>query len=544
MVTFTRTEKYSSNVAKELMEMKEDRFLSDFKITIDDVTIPCHKLMLAVHSPVLKAMFRSEMSEVAKQSMNLDHIKPDTMNILLDYIYSGQVTFHIDQLEGVIAACNYLQMTELQTMCVAEVPSTLKPNNVISWMQLGNELDIADFKAQCEAIIAAHLAEISSHRDFLAMNHTEVEDCLSGVSKSDTAHDDDDVVKAAMQWVSQDTEDRVTHLENLLKGIKLENCSHTALLDIMKTYKTPIMASTNMYERLIEALQEITKDFNNLSPKFISNVNEMLVIIGGQVAEELSPTCWYLDSSNQIAELCEIPFSELRVRHSVCSTPGGFAITGGKDSNLCMKYITATKSWTRLQNLRRHRHAHGSICIRGVIFLLGGEISGINSNSVDCLALEDGQWQNGPELPTTSGVYLPRVAEIKDTIYLLDSFGSTELMQLSPESNTWVRRATPPDVYFDVSMTSVNDMLFMAGRKGDVRICAWYNPATNAWSRGQQPLLSHCCGTLVHHDNKVLLLGGQTDEVEEFSIETGTWSVHSIKLPAPLYLPHSLVLQE
>ena len=43
MITFTRTKKYSSNMVKELMEMKEDRFLSDFQITIDDKPIPCHK---------------------------------------------------------------------------------------------------------------------------------------------------------------------------------------------------------------------------------------------------------------------------------------------------------------------------------------------------------------------------------------------------------------------------------------------------------------------------------------------------------------------
>ena len=106
MITFTRTKTYSSNLAKELMEMKEDRFLSDFQITIDDKPIPCHKLMLAAHSPVIKGMLRSNMSEVAKQSMTLNLIKLDIMNLLLDFMYSGEVTFHMDQLEGVIAACN------------------------------------------------------------------------------------------------------------------------------------------------------------------------------------------------------------------------------------------------------------------------------------------------------------------------------------------------------------------------------------------------------------------------------------------------------
>ena len=223
-------------MAKELMEMKEEHFLSDFQINIDDKPIPCHKLMLAAHSPVVKGMLRSNMSEVAKQAVTLNHIKPDIMKILLDYMYCGEVTFHIDQLEGVIEACNYLQMTELQKMCITEIPAI--PEKAISLMQLAKQSDITDFKARCEEVIASHLAEISSHRDFLAMTHAEVKECLSGVSKSETAHDDDDVLHAAMKWTSQDIEGRLTHLEDLLKEIQLENCSQRAIFDVLKTCPT------------------------------------------------------------------------------------------------------------------------------------------------------------------------------------------------------------------------------------------------------------------------------------------------------------------
>ena len=312
--------------------------------------------MLAAHSPVIKDMLRSNMSELAKQSITLNHIKLDSMKILLDYMYCGQVSFHADQLEGVIAACNYLQMTELHKMCVPEVPSTLKPDNAISWMQLGNQLHIADFKAQCEEIIAGHLAEISSHSDFLAMTDAEVKDCLSGVSKSETAHDDDDVLRAAMQWTSQDTEDRLTHLENLLKEIQLENCSQKAVVDVMKIHRRMVVANIEVYDLLTNALQQITTgDTENLSQKFKAKVREMLVIIGGQVDDEVSPVCWYLDRSNQIMELCKIPYNDLARYHSVCATPDGFTITGGEDSDLCIMYNADTKSWSKLQNLRAKR---------------------------------------------------------------------------------------------------------------------------------------------------------------------------------------------
>ena len=75
MITITRSEKYSAFVGKQLMSMKEDGSFSDFGITVNEKTFPCHKLMLAVHSPVLRAMMKSDMVEAAKQSASLDDIR-------------------------------------------------------------------------------------------------------------------------------------------------------------------------------------------------------------------------------------------------------------------------------------------------------------------------------------------------------------------------------------------------------------------------------------------------------------------------------------
>ena len=158
----------------------------------------------------------------------------------------------------------------------------------------------------------------------------------------------------------------------------------------------------------------------------------------------------------------------------------------------------------------------------------------------DCLALDDGKWENGPELPVP--VYLPRVTQIKGISYLLDSWEIQQLLELDPESNTWVRRASPPDGLDNaVSMTSLNDRLCVAGGCHD-HVCLWYNPATDAWSKGQQPLMDHRWGSLVPYGNKVILLGGDTDEVEELCIETGAWSVSNMKLPRKLWLHQALVL--
>ena len=112
--------------------MRQKRYFSDFSIMINDECIPCHKLILSAHSPVIKDMLLSEMSEVAKQHITLNHMDIDIMNIILDYMYVGQVSFHQDQLQELIKACEYFQMASVKELCLAHVPDNLKPDNAIS----------------------------------------------------------------------------------------------------------------------------------------------------------------------------------------------------------------------------------------------------------------------------------------------------------------------------------------------------------------------------------------------------------------------------
>ena len=82
--TVTRTSTFSTRMTEELMSMKNHKKLMDFKIHTGDQTIPCHRLVLCLHSPVLKAMITSDMAEGTNQEVHLDTIPFPVMNMLAD----------------------------------------------------------------------------------------------------------------------------------------------------------------------------------------------------------------------------------------------------------------------------------------------------------------------------------------------------------------------------------------------------------------------------------------------------------------------------
>ena len=136
-----------------------------------------------------------------------------------------------------------------------------------------------------------------------------------------------------------------------------------------------------------------------------------------------------------------------------------------------------------------------------------------------------------------------------DTAYLLDAESSKQLLRLDLKRTMWHRLASLPvdDQCNRVNMTVVNDdKLCVAGGRPN-RICAWYSTATKTWSIGQALGSRHYHGSLLVHDNTLLILGGRdpphgTDEIEELNLADESWSVSNIKMPASLTFHHAMVL--
>ena len=131
IISFPRTEKYSVKLADNIMTLRNEKTLMDFKICSKDETIPCNKFVMAAQSPMLRAMLTSDMAEVAKQEIRLDHMDLEIIQIILDYMYCKDVSVHKDQLMALISVSDYFQMTDLKEMCLDEVPAILEHANVI-----------------------------------------------------------------------------------------------------------------------------------------------------------------------------------------------------------------------------------------------------------------------------------------------------------------------------------------------------------------------------------------------------------------------------
>ena len=538
MLSFARTEKYCTKLADEIMKLRGEKYLIDFKIHVRDDEFPCAKFVMAAHSPMLRAMLTSDMAEVAKQEIRLDHIRKDIIQIILDYMYCEDVSFHKDQLMDLLAAADYLQMTELKKMCLDEVPDILESDNVISWWKEATKMNYDTINELCEEIMATDFKQISQQTDFLNLDLNEVQHYVSDIL-SDTVISDD-TVDATMRWVGH-KEERIVNVEGLLHNVQLNRCSARGIKNTMETYESLLDKTPVVCKLLLKTLAGIATD--------ISKAITDIIIVGGREGKRVSPVCWKVNQSNEIVHLCDIPDDDLAGNASVCKFPQGFVITGGAGSCLCLIFIASSRLWVKLQDITEDRQCHGSIFVEEILYVLGGYVGEYTngskpSGSVDMMIMKDGNWASGPNIPLA--VKFPKVSKCENTVFLLDAEKSKKLFRLDIDKGVWNELAQLPleQNCFGLSMSSARGRLFVAG--GEHLICHWYIPDSNIWCTGQQPLQLHRYGTLTFHEDKLLLLGGSfeggTDAVEEYDIDEDKWRVCSYKMPKKLHLHHAVVL--
>ena len=305
------------------------------------------------------------------------------------------------------------------------------------------------------------------------------------------------------------------------------------------------------HEELLNKTLIVYKLLSNTLADIATGTPKIVVVCGEEDDGNVSCDCWKVNHPDEIVHMCDIPAEDLAGKFSICAIPQGFVITGYAAKPLCLMFIASTKLWVRLQDLLDNRHGHGSICVKEVLYVFGGFVgkprkSMEESDSVHSMIIKDGECKNEPSMPLA--VAFPKVTNICDSVYLLDET-TNQLFHLDTTENIWKQLASlsgEEECCVGVSMTSAQGKLLVAG--GSNRICAWYQPETNTWCTGQGPRYQHTYGALVlaHHNNKLLLLGGnyegRTDAVEEYNIEENKWSVCSYKMPKKINGHHAIVL--
>ncbi|KAF8770855.1 Protein roadkill like protein [Argiope bruennichi] len=146
---------------KAFKDLYEIECCNDVKLRAGTKLFPAHKAILSIRSPVFKAMFTQNMDEKTSQIVDVPDMNHDTLDRLLQYIYTGTVQeLQWESAIDLFIAADKHQLLDLRNKCSFFLKSNLSVTNVCSILSLAYMHEDSHFRVAVENFISEHDIEI------------------------------------------------------------------------------------------------------------------------------------------------------------------------------------------------------------------------------------------------------------------------------------------------------------------------------------------------------------------------------------------------
>ena len=165
-------------------------------------SIPAHKFVLAISSPVFFAMFYGEMAETAG-TVQLPDCDYESLLELFRYLYSDDVKLSGSNVMQVLYLAKKYMVPSLADKCTEYLREHLEASNVFTILSQAQKFEDKDLENRCWRVIESHTEQALMSNEFLTLDRSVVESVVKrGILKVKEV----DLFKAVDRWATKELE--------------------------------------------------------------------------------------------------------------------------------------------------------------------------------------------------------------------------------------------------------------------------------------------------------------------------------------------------
>ena len=212
---------------------------SDSESRKSQKSIPAHKFVLAISSPVFYAMFYGELAETGG-TIELPDCDSESLLELFRYLYSDEVNLTGSNVMQVLYLAKKYLVPSLAERCTEYLREHLEASNVFSILPQAQKFEDKDLEERCWSVIDRHTEEAVTSDDFVTLERSIVE---SVVKRERLNVKEVDLFKAVDRWANRAVErqgltpdgkvKRKVLGEEIVKAIRFPVMSHKEFASVV-----------------------------------------------------------------------------------------------------------------------------------------------------------------------------------------------------------------------------------------------------------------------------------------------------------------------
>lgn len=334
-----RNHHFAEESFRVMNELRMEEKLCDVILKVDKSEFYVHKIVLAAVSPYLKAMFTNGMLESLQKEISIQGIDEKTMELLVDFSYTGKLEINVDNVQQLLAGASLLNIDRLRTACSRFLQKQLDSANCIGIRSFAAMYSCEELEQSASDYLNQHFLSVINYDEFLQLKFDKVINLLN--SDKIQVRSEENVYDALENWLYHEFDKRIQYVPEILKCIRF-----------------PLLS--------LEFLQ-----YKVYSASFIKSSTNCQLILAEVMNENPEKLPVYLRTPRAL--------------------PQSIYAVGGRNSIYCQldtveRYDIYLDEWHEECNMNIARTAVGAACLNGMLYAVAGERA-VNEPHEDTLYL-------------------------------------------------------------------------------------------------------------------------------------------------------------
>eukprot|EP00102_Acyrthosiphon_pisum_P021695 XP_016658905.1 PREDICTED: ring canal kelch homolog isoform X2 [Acyrthosiphon pisum] len=536
---------HKDGVFEVLQSLRKNEKFCDIKLQTDDGKIIFgHKNILVSASPYFNAMF-SNFNESNKDLVNIRKLDFHILQLLIDYIYTGEIIVTEKHVQGLLPAANLLQLEYVTSACADFLITQLDPSNCLGIQRFADVHNCVELLISSEAYIKKQFLEVVQFDEFLSLSSEEV---IKLISCDDLFVPlEEKVFECVINWVKYELKCRKDFLPNLMEHVRLPLASKQYILE--KVVDEPLFKNSPKYY-VFEALQfyvlksvypfTIPQTIRS-TPRKSGGLQKIVLALSYSSAMQKSFTNWFDPFINlwQIAPGMTKSRNKagLGVIKDTFVLALGDVINSSSQSVEMLDLSSQSPCWVQIVDMLVSRQHLGVGILNDSIYAVGGHDGTSYLNSVEVFDVSIQKWKMVSSMSIRRSHF--GVGVLNNLLYAVGGFNGTVLKSVecyNPSVDTWTPVAEMSVNRNGFGIRILDGVMYaIGGINGTVahKSVEIYRPSTGVWTPIANMHLSRHNPGVFTLDGLLYVIGGEQNStilnsVEIYNPDTNTWSMETL----------------
>eukprot|EP00102_Acyrthosiphon_pisum_P015380 XP_008185907.2 PREDICTED: kelch-like protein 12 isoform X1 [Acyrthosiphon pisum] len=172
---------HSVRILEDLQSLRKNEVLCDIRFETDDGCATFgHKNVLMAASPYFRAIFKSrKICKTGNNTVNLRKLDSTVLQLLVDYIYTGEIMVTKENVQGLLPAANLLQLDFVNGACIEFLQKQLNASNCLGIRAFARLHSCTELLSSSETFIKKQFLEVVNSDEFLSLSSDDVVKIIS-----------------------------------------------------------------------------------------------------------------------------------------------------------------------------------------------------------------------------------------------------------------------------------------------------------------------------------------------------------------------------